>query len=292
LERLRYLEIKPTAMEKKKELELIIGMLSNSIPGIEEFITEERYLTLKGKVLYNALGVRTEMPESDLKWDSIENMRSDDTLPAVGAGLYVFSSYIRHSCDSNAGFCFDNMEKMTQVNLVAQKDISMDEEIFVSWIVTKDKALAERRKKLSEIWRFICQCDLCVKEEVEELEKEKEKEKNEKEEDEKEKEKEKYENVASSSGEEKEYATIGAVPSMVSSGTFEHVHAYEVANMSFNESKKQVETEAELAEPVPPPPLEGEDVEEVETIEYEVGPDGIELEVRRWKEIQKKDVTE
>jgi len=53
LERFRYLEIPPN----KKEAELIKGVLSTALPGLEEFITEEKHATLSGKMAYNAFGV-------------------------------------------------------------------------------------------------------------------------------------------------------------------------------------------------------------------------------------------
>lgn len=53
LERLRYLEIPPN----KQEAELIKGVLSTALPGLEEFITEEKHATFSGKMAYNAFGV-------------------------------------------------------------------------------------------------------------------------------------------------------------------------------------------------------------------------------------------
>jgi import receptor subunit TOM20 len=60
IERLRFLEVRPSAAEEK-EIELLKVALGSKIPGIEEFINEERYLTLKGKLLYNAYGISTSL---------------------------------------------------------------------------------------------------------------------------------------------------------------------------------------------------------------------------------------
>lgn len=60
IERLRYLEIRPSEAEEK-EIALLKAALGAKIPGIEEFINEERYLTLKGKLLYNAYGLSTSL---------------------------------------------------------------------------------------------------------------------------------------------------------------------------------------------------------------------------------------
>jgi len=53
IERLRYLEL-PTQDEEAKLLSQVLEM---AMPGLEQFITDERYTTLKGKVAYNAIGV-------------------------------------------------------------------------------------------------------------------------------------------------------------------------------------------------------------------------------------------
>lgn len=53
MERLRYLEVKPTA----EELPLLVSVLQTALPGLEQFVTNERHATLLGKMAYNAFGV-------------------------------------------------------------------------------------------------------------------------------------------------------------------------------------------------------------------------------------------
>jgi import receptor subunit TOM20 len=53
MERLRLLEVEPT----EEELPLIADVLQKTLPGLEQFVTKERYATLVGKMLYNAIGV-------------------------------------------------------------------------------------------------------------------------------------------------------------------------------------------------------------------------------------------
>lgn len=53
MERLRLVEVKP----KEEELPLISAVLEKTLPGLEQFIPEERHLMLLGKVIYNAIGV-------------------------------------------------------------------------------------------------------------------------------------------------------------------------------------------------------------------------------------------
>lgn len=42
---------------KEEELPLISAVLEKTLPGLEQFVTEERHATLVGKMLYNAIGV-------------------------------------------------------------------------------------------------------------------------------------------------------------------------------------------------------------------------------------------
>lgn len=53
IERLRYLEVKPN----EEELPLVSAVLEKTLPGLEQFVTEERHATLIGKMMYNAIGV-------------------------------------------------------------------------------------------------------------------------------------------------------------------------------------------------------------------------------------------
>lgn len=53
IERLRYLEVVPPA----EELALFVKTLQTALPGLEQFVTDERHATLLGKMAYNAFGV-------------------------------------------------------------------------------------------------------------------------------------------------------------------------------------------------------------------------------------------
>ncbi len=57
LERLRYLEIVPTPTDEAK---LVRDIFNAAVPGLEDFLQDERYSVMKGKVLYNAIGVSFE----------------------------------------------------------------------------------------------------------------------------------------------------------------------------------------------------------------------------------------
>jgi import receptor subunit TOM20 len=53
LERLRYLEVKAP----EEEIKIVSKVLSSALPGLEQFVTEERHATLLGKMAYNSYGV-------------------------------------------------------------------------------------------------------------------------------------------------------------------------------------------------------------------------------------------
>ena len=59
IERLRFLSVQPSDRESK-EIKLLRELFKAKVPGMEEFISEERYLMLKGKLMYNAYGIHTE----------------------------------------------------------------------------------------------------------------------------------------------------------------------------------------------------------------------------------------
>jgi import receptor subunit TOM20 len=56
IERLRLTEIVAGASEEA-EMQHCRGLLKLALEGLEEFLDDEKYLTLKGKVAYNAFGV-------------------------------------------------------------------------------------------------------------------------------------------------------------------------------------------------------------------------------------------
>jgi mitochondrial import receptor subunit TOM20 len=58
VDRFRYLELAPTT-QNLKELTLIKELLGPKVTGVDEFLTEERFLMLKGKILFNAYSVQS-----------------------------------------------------------------------------------------------------------------------------------------------------------------------------------------------------------------------------------------
>ncbi|KAG0229305.1 hypothetical protein BGW42_001645 [Actinomortierella wolfii] len=160
IERLRFLEVRPSAAEQQ-EIVLLKKALGAEIPGLAEFINEERYLTLKGKLLYNAYGVSTSLDANRAIEPSPEKCRSAHDAPVVGAGFYRVTSYISHSCDPNAKITFP--EHTHNLTLIAAKDIEAGDELHVCFIDQKNGTLTteQRRQALFQHYRFKCMCTRC-----------------------------------------------------------------------------------------------------------------------------------
>ncbi|KAJ8087027.1 mitochondrial import receptor subunit tom20 [Marasmius tenuissimus] len=171
LERLRFLEVEPP----KEEVDLMTSVLQTVLPGLESFVTEERYATLLGKMAYNAYGVsfglgRDDRPTSSERPEDQEKTRTPNgTSRQIGSAIYTVASYLSHSCEPNARPSFD--AGTSELHLVANRDISKGEEINVSFVdcsqhegETTTDARRRRRMELARGWRFACACNKCIEE--------------------------------------------------------------------------------------------------------------------------------
>ncbi|CAJ0915764.1 19753_t:CDS:10 [Entrophospora sp. SA101] len=132
IERLRYLDV-PATSKEEKEINLLKELFAAKVPGMEEFISEERYMVLKGKFTYNAYG------------NNSEPVRSSES-PVIGACFYRFSSYIAHSCDPNVEAKFPNGDNT--VSIVAKKHIKEGEELKISYIRQENRDVSSRISEL------------------------------------------------------------------------------------------------------------------------------------------------
>lgn len=64
VERVRFLELSG----KEGEAELLRSIMKANLPGLEEFVTDERYTTLIGKMAYNAYGISPSGGRDDKVW--------------------------------------------------------------------------------------------------------------------------------------------------------------------------------------------------------------------------------
>lgn len=79
LERLRYLDVKAP----QEEIKIVSRVLSSALPGLEQFVTEERHATLLGKMAYNSYGVCFEDGRDDKVYLHIEIVLQADHLRTV-----------------------------------------------------------------------------------------------------------------------------------------------------------------------------------------------------------------
>ncbi|TPX33983.1 hypothetical protein SmJEL517_g03204 [Synchytrium microbalum] len=158
VDRLQFLELKPSATDEK-ELAMVLSAFGTKVPQFDAFLTMERYMMLKGRFIYNAIGISFPTTNTVLPASS-DNVRSSTSDPASGSGVYQVSSYISHSCSPNSTIRFTGD---SQLELVADSDLNDGDEIFVSWIA-KGKDGRSRREELHAKYRFRCQCPTCASE--------------------------------------------------------------------------------------------------------------------------------
>ncbi|KAI6024482.1 hypothetical protein EDC04DRAFT_2723876 [Pisolithus marmoratus] len=171
LERLRYVEVTPPEEETK----ILREVLKHAIPGLEEFVTEERHATYLGGMSYNAFGVyfgegRDDKPEPTERPEDIEKSRTPvGTQKQVGTGFYAVSSYLNHSCMPSARPSFDR--GTAELHLIANRPLKAGDELTVAYVdVTQkegesiEEVRRRRRVELVRGWRFACTCERCAQE--------------------------------------------------------------------------------------------------------------------------------
>ncbi|KAF9006688.1 MAS20 protein import receptor-domain-containing protein [Cyathus striatus] len=160
---------------RSEEATLLTDVLEGALPGLKQFIPEDRYTVITGKIAYNSYGVchnggRDNKPESTARPEDEERTRTPyGTKRQVGSAFYVLSSYLQHSCQPSAQPSFGS--GTSELTLLATKDIKQGDELSVAWVdVTQhpDESIAEcrrrRRFELARGWRFACSCERCADE--------------------------------------------------------------------------------------------------------------------------------
>ncbi|KAF8076722.1 MAS20-domain-containing protein [Lyophyllum atratum] len=174
IERLRYLEVTPP----EEELPLLVDILQTALPGLEQFVTDERHSTLLGKMTYNSFGVsfgggRDDKPEPTVRPEDVEKTRTPyGTSRQIGSAFYTLSSYLSHSCTPSARPSFS--AGTAELHLVANRDLQKGDELTVAFVDTTqhpDETVMEcrrrRRVELARGWRFACGCARCEEEGME-----------------------------------------------------------------------------------------------------------------------------
>lgn len=158
----------------EEENKILAKILETALPGLEQFLNDERHAMFQGRIRHNAIGIcynggrddkpapTTERPEN------VEKTRTPyGTSRQIGSGLYFVSSYIAHSCAPSARISFG--KGTSELHLVAAKDIKKGQEITMSYVdVTQrpgesaDEARQRRRQELARGWKFACACERCL----------------------------------------------------------------------------------------------------------------------------------
>ncbi|KAI9483280.1 MAG: hypothetical protein EXX96DRAFT_137013 [Benjaminiella poitrasii] len=135
VDRFRYLETLPTE-DSKKEIAMLKEVLGPKVQGINEFLSDEIYLMLKGKMLYNAYGVPASSEETEVR-ESDEHIRTTDSnAKYIGAGLYKISTYIGQTEDApNVKLSFEN----DSLSVIAIKNIKKGDELLASYTLPVPK---------------------------------------------------------------------------------------------------------------------------------------------------------
>ncbi|CAG8673056.1 13606_t:CDS:2 [Dentiscutata erythropus] len=157
IERLPLLNVPPNDKETN-EIKLLRELFAAKVPGMEEFISEERYLMLKGKLMYNSFGISTTR---EIRENTQEMVRTSESS-VIGAGFYRVASYMVHSCDPNIMINFPNRNNV--ISVVATKQIKAGEELKTSYIRVGNRTLESRRNELESKWKFRCTCAKCLSE--------------------------------------------------------------------------------------------------------------------------------
>lgn len=163
VDRFRYLDTAATEATTQ-EIQTLKELLGEKVQGISEFLTNEIYLMLKGKLLYNAYAVNTESTELELEvkkkgkelssciktdeqkkifmQESSEHVRKTPTdKQSVGAALYKISTYLGQADseeEANVRVVFDKENHDVSVYMI--KDVKEGDELKAVYTLPVPKA--------------------------------------------------------------------------------------------------------------------------------------------------------
>jgi hypothetical protein len=116
----------------------------------------ERFITLRGKFLYNAFAIpRASNDLEPVAGGEKEYYKQADDV--IGAGLYHIASYLSHSCVPNVKLEFEG----NKMSLVALENLSKGDELVVSFL-SGAMGTKKRRNMIKEKYRFVCKCTGCL----------------------------------------------------------------------------------------------------------------------------------
>ncbi|KAF5333363.1 hypothetical protein D9611_002673 [Ephemerocybe angulata] len=170
-ERFRYTDV----AVPPKDLSLLSELLAATLPGLEQFTTEERHAAMESKMLYNAYGVafdggRDDRPTPLGRPEDIEHTRTPQgTERQIGSAIYTLSSYLTHSCTPSATVAFS--AGTTELHLVALQPLKKGDLVTIAFVDVAQRegetvvdCRRRRRVDLARGWKFACGCARCAEE--------------------------------------------------------------------------------------------------------------------------------
>ncbi|ORZ19925.1 hypothetical protein BCR42DRAFT_226303 [Absidia repens] len=132
VDRFRYLDIQATETTNT-EIELIKAFLDPKVQGVSDFLSDQIYLMLKGKLLYNAYAIETAESPLDVPISEEHARATSSGKNSVGAGLYKLATYLGQAGDNNANtkVIFENNNH--QLTVIATKTIAKGDEIKTTY---------------------------------------------------------------------------------------------------------------------------------------------------------------
>lgn len=118
-----------------------------SPPCFLTFVTPSNIRGILGRSLTNAFGI----------WSPITAENEEQEF--FGFGVYANASYFNHSCDPN----IEKIRKGYKYQFLAARDISVGEELTISYGIRNSDDVVQRRNCLKE-WFFTCGCTRCAEE--------------------------------------------------------------------------------------------------------------------------------
>ncbi|CAO3695262.1 unnamed protein product [Rhizopus stolonifer] len=129
VDRFRYLEISENT-DSSTEIELLKKVLGPKVQGINEFLSSEIYLMLKGKLLYNAYAIPAGSEGFEVEESKEHARKTDSEAKPIGAALYKISTYISQSEESpNVKVSFEN----DVITVKALREIKENEELTAAY---------------------------------------------------------------------------------------------------------------------------------------------------------------
>ncbi|KAJ3136872.1 hypothetical protein HDU90_002438 [Geranomyces variabilis] len=144
--------------EAAGEVQLLRAAIAPSVPGFEEFLTVDRYTSIKGKFLYNIFGIPSSTSEVGVPQAAPSHDTPRGPPAPIALAHYRTSPMIAHNCTPSAAMT----HKGDSASVVASRDLAMGEEVTIDWADVSGMDTAARRKVLKERFAFFCRCETCA----------------------------------------------------------------------------------------------------------------------------------